>query len=86
MNNTVERHRQRSCILIKFELTAIGSFPPIANNNTQTGAGFGIVAHSNTQALLQTGATVTCSLDASLDEESTFMLTAVLIVSVRDNY
>ena len=48
------------------ELTAVGGFPPVTNYNTQTGTGFGIAAQSDTQALLQTAATVTCSLDASL--------------------
>lgn len=54
-------------ILIKSELTTISSFPPITNDDPQTGAGFGITAQSNTQTLLQIATTVARSLDACLE-------------------
>lgn len=67
-----------NCVFIKAELTAVGSFPPVTNYNTQIGAGFGVAAQSDTQALLQTAVTVTCSLDASLEIEISFMSTGVV--------
>lgn len=51
---------------MKAELTAVSSFPPVSNCNTQDGTGFGVAAQSNTETLLQIAATVTGSLDASL--------------------
>lgn len=52
------------CVIIK--LTAVCSGPPVAKLNTLTGAGFGVAAKSDTQALLQAAATVTRSLNACL--------------------
>lgn len=65
--------------LFKAELTAVGSFPPVTNCNTQDGAGFGIAAQSNAQTLLHIAATVTGSLNAFLKRIISFMLTGVHI-------
>lgn len=54
---------------MKAELTAVSSFPPVSNCNTQDGTGFGVAAQSNTETLLQIAATVTGSLDASLQKK-----------------
>lgn len=54
-------------VFFKAELTAVGCFPPVTDYNPQAGAGFGIAAQSDTQALLQTAATVTRSENASLE-------------------
>lgn len=47
-------------------LTAIRSFPPVADCDTHSSAGLRVAAERHAQALLQTGVTVTSSLDASL--------------------
>lgn len=59
--------KKKKCnLIIIAELTAVGSLPPVAKVNPETGAGFGVALQRSTQTLQQVVTTVTGPMDAGL--------------------